>query len=143
MVRRLPARGTDVKPDVHLRVARATNDIEAVVRFYRDGLGLAELGSFRDHDGFDGVMLGPDNQQYHLEFTRQRDHPVAGAPTRENLLVFYLPEATAHAAAAERMRAHGYEPVASQNPYWDRGGTTFEDPDGYRVVLYYGTWSTR
>ena len=26
--------------------------------------------------------------------------------------------------------------VPSFNPYWDRGGCTFEDPDGYRVVLY-------
>lgn len=137
----MPARATEVKPGVHLRVARATNDLEAVIRFYRDGLGLADLGSFRDHDGFDGVMLGQGNQQYHLEFTLQRDHPVAGAPTRENLLVFYLPEANSYCEAIERMRAHGYEPVASQNPYWDRGGATFEDPDGYRVVLYNGAWS--
>lgn len=137
----MPARATEVKPGVHMRVARATSDLEAVIRFYRDGLGLAELGSFRDHDGFDGVLLGQASQQYHLEFTLQRNHPVAGAPTRENLLVFYLAEANAYSEAIERMQAHGYEPVASQNPYWDRGGVTFEDPDGYRVVLYNAAWS--
>jgi hypothetical protein len=33
------------------------------------------------------------------------------------------------------MMAAGYWPVASFNPYWDRSGRTFEDSDGYRVVL--------
>ncbi len=40
------------------RVARPTDRLEEVVRFYRDGLGLIELGMFQDHEGFDGVMLG-------------------------------------------------------------------------------------
>jgi hypothetical protein len=75
-----------------------------------------------------------------LEFTRQRNHQVAGAPTRENLLGFYPPEENSYSEAIERMRAHDYEPVASQNPSWDRGGATFEDPDGYRVVLYNRAW---
>jgi hypothetical protein len=34
-----------------------------------------------------------------------------------------------------------YEPVPSFNPYWDRAGRTFEDPDGYRVVLQNAPWS--
>jgi hypothetical protein len=38
------------------------------------------------------------------------------------------------------MRRHGYEPVKSYNPYWDRKGKTFEDVDGYRVVLQNSTW---
>jgi catechol 2,3-dioxygenase-like lactoylglutathione lyase family enzyme len=42
----------------HLRVARPTDDLAAVVRFYHDGLGLDVLFEFQDHDGFDGVMLG-------------------------------------------------------------------------------------
>jgi hypothetical protein len=28
------------------------------VRFYTEGVGLTVLGSFEDHEGFDGVMLG-------------------------------------------------------------------------------------
>jgi len=27
------------------------------------------------------------------------------------------------------------------NPYWKRNGRTFEDVDGYRVVLQNGTWA--
>ena len=53
-----------------LRVARPTDDLEAVVRFYRDGLGFTELYRFANHDGFDGVMLGLPGAPYHLEFTR-------------------------------------------------------------------------
>src|SRR5262245_1486276 len=41
-----------------LRAARQTGDLDAVVRFYRDGLGLDVLYEFHGHDGFDGVMLG-------------------------------------------------------------------------------------
>jgi hypothetical protein len=38
------------------------------------------------------------------------------------------------------MREAGYPSVIAHNPYWDRGGTTFEDADGYRVVLFHGAW---
>ena len=41
----------------HLRIARPSDDLDAVTRFYRDGLGFSVLSEFRDHDGFDGVML--------------------------------------------------------------------------------------
>ncbi len=34
-----------------LRVARPTDDVDSLLRFYRDGLGLNELGRFTDHDG--------------------------------------------------------------------------------------------
>jgi len=123
-----------------LRVARPTDRLEEVVRFYRDGLGLEELGSFADHEGFDGVMLGVRGASYHLEFTRQKGHQVGRAPTQDHLLVLYLPDRAEWAAAVERMRARGHAPVASYNPYWDANGCTFEDPDGYRVVLQNAEW---
>jgi hypothetical protein len=77
-----------------------------------------------------------------LEFTCKRGHNPGLAPTQDNLLVFYLPDNTEWQAAVDRMVAHGYEPTASFNPYWDISGRTFEDPDGYRVVLQNGSWST-
>src|SRR5687767_2425232 len=95
----------------HLRVARPTGHMEEVVRFYRDGLGFEVLGSFEDHEGFDGVLLGREGAAYHLEFTRHRGHAAGPAPTRDNLLVFYLPDPEEWRAAAGRMRARGYEPV--------------------------------
>ena len=130
-----------MKSATRLRVARATDDLAAVVRFYRDGVGLSEIGSFQDHEGFDGVMLGVPGAFYHLEFTRQQDHTAGRAPTQENLLVFYLPTRQEWQAAIDRMVAAGYAPVAAHNPYWDRAGCTFEDPDGYRVVFQNATWN--
>ena len=125
-----------------LRVARATDRLDEVVRFYVLGLGLDQLGSFVDHEGFDGVMVGKPDAPYHLEFTHQRGPSVGEAPTKENLLIFYLPDEGEWSAAINRMEAAGYAPVPSLNPYWDRHGRTFEDPDGYRVVLQNATWSS-
>jgi catechol 2,3-dioxygenase-like lactoylglutathione lyase family enzyme len=124
----------------HFRVARPTDDLEAVLRFYRDGVGMEVIASFQDHAGFDGVMLGLAGASYHLEFTHQRGHLVGRAPTQDHLLVFYLPDAAAWQAATERMRSHGFFPVPSYNPYWDERGATFEDPDGYRVVFQNAAW---
>jgi catechol 2,3-dioxygenase-like lactoylglutathione lyase family enzyme len=124
----------------HMRVARATDHMEEIVAFYRDGLGFEVIGFFKDHDGFDGVMLGHLGAQYHLEFTRQQGVTAGRAPTEENLLVFYLPDEGEWQTAVQRMRDQGYEPVPAHNPYWDRGGLTFEDADGYRVVLQNAAW---
>jgi len=129
-----------VTNDATLRVARATDQLDEVVRFYTRGLGLTVLGSFQDHDGFDGMMLGRPGAIYHLEFTHKRGHSVGRAPTQDNLLVFYIPDSSQWHEAIDRMRAAGYEPVPSFNPYWDRSGRTFEDPDGYRVVLQNASW---
>jgi len=123
-----------------LRVARPTDHLEDVVQFYSEGLGLVVLASFENHQGFDGVMLGVPGAPYHLEFTRSGHH-AGRAPSEDNLLVFYLPEKQEWLAAIDRMAAAGYQSVRSFNPYWDRQGRTYEDPDGYRVVLQNDSWS--
>jgi catechol 2,3-dioxygenase-like lactoylglutathione lyase family enzyme len=127
-------------PTTKLRVARPTDDLDAVTRFYREGLGLTELYRFEDHDGFDGVMLGLPGAPYHLEFTHAHGHRVGRAPTADNLLVFYLPDERQWLAAIDRLTSLGYPSVPSFNPYWDQHGRTFEDPDGYRVVLQNAAW---
>ncbi len=107
---------------------------------YRRGLGLRELGRFEDHDGFDGVMLGHAGGAWHVELTCRRGHPIVPSPTPEDLLVFYVPERAEWQAARERMLAAGFREVASFNPYWDVSGRTFEDTDGYRIVLQRDQW---
>ena len=124
----------------HLRIARPTDDLAALVKFYRDGLGFEVLGSFKNHDGFDGIMLGRRGGAYHLEFTRKAGHKVGKAPTEDNLLVFYLPDAANWKSAVARLEGQGYMPIKAFNPYWDKKGKTFEDPDGYRVVLQNSGW---
>lgn len=124
----------------HLRVARPTDQLDVIVNMYRDGLDLEVLGSFKDHQGFDGVMLGGDGVSYHFEFTHHHGHTVGKAPTQDNLLVFYVPDRVEWEAACVRMEAAGFKPVPSYNPYWDQDGRTFEDADGYRVVLENSEW---
>src|SRR5713226_197661 len=109
-----------------IRVARPTDNLEEVARFYREALGFAELYSFENHEGFDGVMLGQPGAPYHLEFTRAHGHLAGRAPTADNLLVFYLPDEREWNDAVARMKQSGYEPVTSFNPYWDQHGLTFE-----------------
>lgn len=139
------AKGKPMEPPAdlgraHLRVARPTDDLDAVTRFYRDGLGFKVLGEFKDHEGFDGVMLGHSGAGYHLEFTHKHGHEAGRAPTDDNLLIFYLPDREEWERAVRRMEALGYRPVKSLNPFWDRAGKTFSDPDGYRVVLQNAAW---
>jgi len=124
-----------------LRVARPSDDLDALLPFYQQGLGLMILYRFEDHDGFDGIMLGREGAPYHFEFTRARGHKAGRAPTSDNLIVFYLPDADGWWAAVQRMRDAGFAPVPAFNPYWDRDGLTFEDPDGYRVVLQRAAWA--
>jgi hypothetical protein len=126
----------------HLRIARPTPSIPAILPFYIDGLGFHIIGSFSQHAGFDGVMLGHSNLPYHLEFTTQEGHNPGRAPTKDNLLVFYLPEKDEWMSAVRRMEKMGFPVVKSWNPYWDAEGMgrTFEDADGWRVVLWNGSW---
>ncbi len=108
---------------------------------YCRGLGLHVIGGFENHDGFDGVMLGAEGSSYHFEFTRFNTHPVAPAPTPEDLVVLYMPAAAEWQAACAAMSAAGFKQVTSFNPYWEARGRTFEDPDGYRIVLQQAEWS--
>lgn len=124
-----------------LRVARPSDDLDALLPFYVGGLGLKLLYRFADHEGFDGVMVGAEGAPYHFEFTRAGGHKAGRATSEDQLLVFYLPDEAEWQAAVARMKAAGFTPVRSFNPYWDRDGVTFEDPDGYRVVLQHASWT--
>ncbi|MCQ8239704.1 VOC family protein [Rhizosaccharibacter radicis] len=124
-----------------LRVCRPSDDPEALLPFYREGLGFDVLCRFRDRQGFDGVMLGHPGAPYHLEFTRAAGRRAGRAPSLDHLLVFFVPDATAWSAAVARMRCAGSAPVQSFNSDRDRSGESSEDPDGYRVVIRQSTWT--
>lgn len=107
---------------------------------YVKGLGLQKLGCFADHQGFDGVMLGLRGAEFHFEFTFCRAHPVQPAPTKEDLLVFYVSDGADWEARCRAMLEAGFVEADPFNPYWALRGRTFEDPDGYRVVIWQGDW---
>ena len=123
-----------------LRVARPTDNLPALLRFYGVGLGLEQLAAFRNHNGFDGVMPGRPQAPYHLEFTHQPGHGAGQALTADNLPVLCLPRADEWQAAVQRLEAAGFAAAPAHNLYWDHLGRTFEDPDGYRVVLQQAEW---
>ena len=127
----------------HVRIARPVGDLARAVDMYCRGLGLLVIDRFEDHDGFDGVMLAQPGADHHFEFTVSRTHPVAPAPTREDLLVVYIPSVADWDTACAKMLAAGFVPAASFNPYWDVRGRTFQDPDGYRTVLQCDEWNVK
>ncbi|RYY76930.1 MAG: VOC family protein [Gammaproteobacteria bacterium] len=123
-----------------LRIARPTDNLSVVSQMYAEGLGFEVLSGFSDHDGFDGVIIGHQHHAYHLEFTHDRNMRVGRAPTPENLLIFYIGDQKVWKESCEKMRKSGFSSVVSHNPYWGLLGITFEDVDGYRVVLQNSEW---
>lgn len=77
-------------PIQQIRVARPTDQLDELLRFYRDGLQFPLIGSFQDHAGYDGVMLGMPDGSVHLEFTQHQNGSPCPAPTEDNLLVLYF-----------------------------------------------------
>lgn len=124
----------------HLRIARPVSDLRKSQTMYCRGLDLQVIGSFTDHDGFDGVMLGHEDAMYHLEFTHARGHSVEPRPTPEDLLVLYVPIESEWNSRCAAMVTAGFKRVRAFNPYWEQQGATFEDHDGYRVVLQRSEW---
>lgn len=53
-----------------VRIARPTDKFEAVIDFYVKGLGLKEIQQFKGNRGYEGVIIGLPDVNYHLEFTR-------------------------------------------------------------------------
>lgn len=127
----------------HLRLARPVSDLPRSIEMYCRGLGLHLLGSFDNHAGFDGAMLGHPGASYHFEFTSSRRGAVKPSPTPEDLAAFYVPVHADWTAACDSMRKAGFASVPPHNPYWLANGCTFEDPDGYRVVLQNSSWPAR
>jgi len=121
---------------MQLRVARHTERLDEVVAFYRDGIGLTEIGSFGDHDGYDGVFLAVPGTGAHPELTAGGGGG-APAPHPESLLVLYLGSDDAVQAVSTRLAV---DPIPPANPYWAVHGVTFQDPDGFRVVLSPERW---
>lgn len=122
----------DDLPVAAVRFTRAADALDECLLFYRDLLGLDVLFEFRDHDGYDGVVLGLPDRSVQLELIRHAD---ATPPTRseEDALVLYLDDA----GAALRARLDGTVEVGvPSNPYWARlGAYELTDPDGWHVLV--------
>lgn len=124
-----------------MRVARPTDNLVKITDMYINGLGFKLLGRFEGHNGFDGSIIGHEQHNYHLEFTHHKGTTVGKAPTQDNLIIFYVTDAQVWQLCCEKMLSAGFVHVQSYNDYWDVIGKTFEDIDGYRVVLQNREWT--
>jgi catechol 2,3-dioxygenase-like lactoylglutathione lyase family enzyme len=107
-------------------------DLARSDEFYAGLLGLVPRGGFRDHDGYDGRFFAlPGGGE--LELVAGPVDPAPG--TEEHLLVLYLRTLDEVRSIAATLTAAGVTAVTSPNPYWNRFGHTFLDPDGYRIVI--------
>ena len=120
---------------VQFRIARPTDQLAEIERFYCEGIGLKKIGRFEGHLGYTGIMIGLPDATYHLEFTEHVDGSPCPAPTDDNLLVFYMPDASQIQAIQSQLAAMGYPEVPPENKYWEDKGVTIADPDGWRIVL--------
>ena len=57
------------------RVARHTDNLKPIITFYCDLLGLDVLGEFTNHNKYDGVFIGKEGLNRHLEFTTSEESP--------------------------------------------------------------------
>ena len=128
-------------PASHLRIARPSRDLRASERFWVDGLGLDVL--FRAGASAEGghalLMVGWPNAAWHLELVSDPGGETPPAPTEEELLVLYH-NGEVDAGVVRRLDQAGGTRVPARNPYWDQGGVTIADPDGYRLVLTSRRW---
>lgn len=124
-----------------IRIARPTDQLKELIHFYRDGLGLKIIGSFNAHERYDGVMLGMPDASVHLEFTQHANGSPCPAPTRDNLLVFYFDDHNNYLAAVDQLRGLDAKEVEPENSYWLDKSTSFEDPDGWGIVLFDGVFA--
>jgi len=116
---------------MRLRIARHTDRLDELVAFYRDRVGLPEVGRFTDHDGYDGVFLDVPGTGAHLELTTGGGHN-APPPHPESLLILYFDDQAQLDAVADRIARLQVVPA---NPYWQTHARAYVDPDGFQLLL--------
>ena len=119
---------------MNVRFARHTNNLEAIKSFYIGVLGLELLGSFENHNGYDGVFIGIPNTDWHLEFTKS-DEKIAFNFNEDDILVLYPNTKIEFNSLITNLLKHHISSITSINPYWNVNGKMYLDPDGYRVVI--------
>jgi catechol 2,3-dioxygenase-like lactoylglutathione lyase family enzyme len=119
---------------MNLRVARHTNNLEKIKSFYIDILGFELLGSFENHDNYDGVFLGKPNLDWHFEFTISNEK-AQHSFDEDDIFVIYPEKVIDYNNLINNLLINCVSIIISKNPYWNENGKMFLDPDGYRIVI--------
>lgn len=117
-----------------LRVARHTDDLEKIKTFYIDVLGFELLGSFENHDNYDGIFIGKPNLDWHFEFTKS-DKKANHFSDEDDILVLYPETNSEHKKLINSLISYNILTITSNNPYWNVNGKMFLDPDGFRIII--------
>jgi len=119
---------------MQFRVARHTNNLQVIKSFYTSILGFEILGSFENHNHYDGLFLGFPNSNWHLEFTTSNEKANHHFD-EDDLLVLYPETQNDYDSLLESLTKNKILLVPSKNPYWHENGKMFLDPDSYRIVI--------
>ena len=117
-----------------LRIARHCNNLKPIIEFYTEILGLTILGNFENHDNYDGVFLGKEGLDWHLEFTtstEQAKHQF----DEDDMLVFYPSSQQEYDTIINNIKQNNITILKAKNPYWNKNGVLIQDPEGYNVMI--------
>lgn len=117
-----------------LRVARHTDDLEKIKTFYIDVLGFELLGSFENHDNYDGIFIGKPNLDWHFEFTKS-DKKAHHFSDEDDNIVLYPKTISEYNNLINRLIRNNISTINSINPYWNKNGKMVLDPDGFRIII--------
>lgn len=117
-----------------LRVARHTNDLKRIEKFYVDILGFECLGGFENHNNYDGIFIGKAGLDWHFEFT-QSDSKAKHTFDEEDVIVLYPKTISDYKELENNLVRNNISTITAINPFWNENGKMFLDPDGYRIVI--------
>ena len=117
------------------RYARHSNNIQKLCNFYTTILGFQKLGEFNNHDGYNGVFLGKDGQNWHLEFTENAE-VVNHNFNPDDALVFYPNSFIEFKEILKNVEDHQIQYIQPKNPYWHQNAICIQDPDGMNIMIY-------
>jgi len=119
---------------MNFRIARHTNKIKKITDFYINILNLEILGSFTNHDNYDGVFIGKGKLDWHLEFTTS-DELAEHQFDDDDILVFYPTTRNLYDDIVENINTHKIKTYKAKNPFWNENGILIRDPDGYNIIV--------
>lgn len=116
------------------RYARHTTDLNKIERFYTEIVGLEKLGGFENHNNYDGLFLGHNNSNWHLEFTVSTEQPKSKFD-EDDILVFYLNAEIEITRIKNRLIEKNIILEIPKNPYWRENGIMISDPDNFKIIF--------
>ena len=121
---------------MNFRYARHTSQLKNIQKFYTEILPLKLLDSFEGHSDYNGIFLGLENCDWHLEFTDSNECPNHSFD-EDDALVFYLENKTKIEEYRKSLTEKNIKIFTARNSYWNNYGLLIKDPDGHGIILAY------